>query len=73
MVKTVELKGCNVVALTLLTACTSVEPPVDATHPNVSMYGIPVAWLIQLDGYRPFAILGSEPVNSCAVPLIGVN
>src|SRR5450631_934148 len=37
------------------------------------MYGIPVAWLIQLDGYRPFAMLGSEPVNSCAVPLIGVN
>src|SRR5665213_3156634 len=60
--------------MTLLTACVSVEPPVDATHPNVSMYGIPVAWLIQLDGYRPFAMLGSAPVNSCAVVVpIGVN
>src|SRR6185437_15332892 len=34
---------------------------------------MPVAWLIQLDGYRPLAMLGSAPVNSCAVPPIGVK
>ena len=37
MVKTVDTQGLQRRRLTLLTACTSVEPPVEATHPNVSM------------------------------------
>ncbi len=61
----------SVEAVSWLTSWYSLDPPVEAVHPKVSWYGMPVAGLIHEDGNVAsaalFDVVGSAPESVCCV------